>query len=104
MQPHYREGVRGRWREEEKRKKRLRKRWRTTVFSEKRKKVGWKEVREGGMADTKRRRGKETGGGLGLVRCQLRHWTYATVAASKISSQITDAAQWRTPPSTATPL
>lgn len=45
MQLHNREGVG--WREEEKQIKRLRKRWRTTVFSKKRKKVGWKGSERG---------------------------------------------------------
>lgn len=59
-------------------------------------------MREGGMADTKSRRGKETGR-LGSAHCQLKHWNYATVAGSKTFSQITDTAQSRSP-STDTPL
>lgn len=80
------------------------------MLSEKREKVGWKEVRGGGMADTTRRRrwrGEgdwRHGGGLGSAHCQLRHWTCATVAGSKTFGQITDVAGSRMPPCTAAPL
>lgn len=64
----------------------LRKRWKTAIFSEKREKVCWKEVGEGGGREGRHQKGEEErerhGVGLGTVHCQLRHWTYTTVAGS----------------------
>lgn len=65
---------------------RLRKNWKTAIFSETREKVCWKEVREGGGREGRHQKEEEErerhGVGLGSVHCQLRHWTYTTVAGS----------------------